>query len=124
MAGVQTMPFTAAGPLGSIFASVLAKKGPVMYVVVLAGVFQTLGFALLATAPVSMDIPARIYGYQILAGFGCGINNAALLLIVPFVVEYRDKGTLIDLIINPSSNQILAQRPLSAPSLRSASWAA
>jgi MFS family permease len=92
MAGVQTMPFTFAAPLGSAFASILAKKGPAIYVVILSGVLQTIGFALLAFVPVTSGVPARVYGFQVIAGFGCGINISTLLLLVPFVVEYRDKG--------------------------------
>jgi Na+/melibiose symporter-like transporter len=92
MAGVQTMPFTFAAPLGSAVGSILAKKGPAMYVVILSGVLQTIGFALLASVPVSINVPARMYGFEIIAGFGCGINISTLLLMVPFIVEYRDKG--------------------------------
>jgi Na+/melibiose symporter-like transporter len=92
MAGVQTMPFTFAAPFGSAVASILAKKGPVVYIVILSGILQTIGFALLATVPVSISVPARVYGFQVIAGFGCGINLYLLLLLVPFVVEYRDKG--------------------------------
>ncbi|KAH7070078.1 major facilitator superfamily domain-containing protein, partial [Paraphoma chrysanthemicola] len=92
MAGVQTMPFTFAAPLGSAIASILAKKGPAVYVVILSGVLQTIGFALLASVPVSTSVPARVYGFQVIAGFGCGINISTLLLLVPFVVQYRDKA--------------------------------
>ena len=94
MAGVQTMPFTFAAPLGSAIASILAKKGPAVYVVILSGILQTIGFALLASVPVSTTVPARVYGFQVIAGFGCGINISTLILLVPFVVEYRDKGRL------------------------------
>lgn len=89
------MPFTFAAPLGSAIASILAKKGPAVYVVILSGVLQTIGFALLASVPVSTSVPARVYGFQVIAGFGCGINISTLLLLVPFVVEYRDKGEQI-----------------------------
>jgi hypothetical protein len=94
MAGVQTMPFTFMAPVGSAVASTVAGKlkVPVLYIVLLSGVLQTLGFGLLASMPTSADIPARIYGFQVIAGFGCGINISTLLLLVPFVVETRDKG--------------------------------
>ncbi len=96
LAGVQTIPFTFAAPFGSVLASALAKKAkvPVVYLVLLAGVLQTLGFALLATLPSSTHLPARIYGFQFIAGFGCGINIPFLLVLVPFVVEQRDNGKL------------------------------
>jgi hypothetical protein len=92
MAGIQAMPFTFAAPLGSAVALILVKKGPAVYIVILSGILQTVGFALLATVPVSTSIPARVYGFQIVAGFGCGINISTLLLLVPFLVEYQDKG--------------------------------
>ena len=93
-AGIQTMPFTFAAPLGSAFSSMAAGKLriPVVYVVLCAGVLQVIGYALLASLPASTKIVAREYGYQVIAGFGCGINISTLLLIVPFVVEGRDKG--------------------------------
>lgn len=91
------MPFTFAAPVGSVITSILAKKFkiPLMQFVVVAGVLQTLGFALLASLPASTHIFAREYGFQIIAGFGCGINISTLLLIVPFVVEGRDKGLFV-----------------------------
>jgi hypothetical protein len=92
MAGVQTMPFTFAAPVGTVIASMLIKKGPAVYIVIFASVLQMIGFALLSAVPVSTSIPARVYGFQVIAGFGCGINIYALLILVPFVIEPRDKG--------------------------------
>jgi hypothetical protein len=79
MAGVQTMPFTFITPFGSAIASTVAGKLkiPVVYIVSLSGVLQTLEFGLLASLPTSGDIPTRIYGFQVIAGFGCGINISA-----------------------------------------------
>lgn len=74
IAGIQAMPFTFAAPLGSAVASILVKKGPAVYVVILSGILQTVGFALLATVSVSTSIPARVCGFQIIVGFGYGIN--------------------------------------------------
>ncbi|KAF2251689.1 putative multidrug resistance protein fnx1 [Trematosphaeria pertusa] len=93
-AGIQTMPFTFAAPIGSAFSSMMASKLkiPAIFIVLVSGVLQTIGFALLASLPESSHIPPRTYGYQVIAGFGCGINISTLLLIVPFVVEYRDKA--------------------------------
>jgi hypothetical protein len=88
------MPFTFMAPFGSAIVSTVAGKlkVPVVYIVIVSGVLQTLGFGLLASLPTATEIPARIYGFQIIAGFGCGINISTLLLLVPFVVETRDKG--------------------------------
>jgi hypothetical protein len=96
MAGVQTMPFTFAAPVGTAIASVLIGKFkvPVLFVVLLSGILQTIGFSLMATLPTDGNVPARIYGFQVIAGFGCGINISTLILLVPFVVQSRDKGQL------------------------------
>ncbi|KAF2449395.1 MFS general substrate transporter [Karstenula rhodostoma CBS 690.94] len=93
-AGLQTMPFTFAAPLGSAFSALVAGKlkVPVIYPVLFAGTLQTVGLALLASLPESSRIVPRAYGFQIIAGFGCGINILTLLLIVPFVVGSRDKA--------------------------------
>ncbi|KAF2649123.1 MFS general substrate transporter [Lophiostoma macrostomum CBS 122681] len=95
-AGIQTIPFTIAAPLGTILSSILVGQKfrvPVIYVTLFAAVLQTTGFALLSSLPADPTrIPAREYGYQVIAGFGCGINISTLLLAAPFVVEFRDKA--------------------------------
>ena len=95
-AGIRFIPFTLAAPLGSIVAPTIAKVGkvPPIYLVILASVIQVIGFALLSTLPTSQSISPAQYGYEILAGFGCGINITLLILMTPFSVEERDKGML------------------------------
>ena len=51
---------------------------------------QVVGFALLSTLPVSLDISRAQYGYQVLAGLGCGANVSLLIVLAPFCVETRD----------------------------------
>ncbi|KAG6362567.1 hypothetical protein INS49_007659 [Diaporthe citri] len=91
-AGVRLIPFTAAIPLSSIFASGLAgrRKVPPLYLIIVGSCLQVLGFALMATLPSTLDIPARIYGFEVIAGWGCGINFSLLFLMIPFVIEKRD----------------------------------
>lgn len=93
-AGIRLMPFTFAAPIGSIVASTLAgkKKVPPIYLLLVSAVLQVIGFALLATLPVSTHLAHRTYGYQVIAGLGCGISLSTHLLLVPFVVEFGDKG--------------------------------
>lgn len=93
-AGIRLIPFTLAAPFGSIISAGLAKGGkiPALYFVVLAAVLQVIGFALLSTVPESHEISAAQYGYEIIAGFGCGINISLLLVMIPFRVQERDKG--------------------------------
>ncbi|ROW15682.1 hypothetical protein VPNG_02121 [Cytospora leucostoma] len=93
-AGVRLIPFTLAAPIGSIVSAALAKtaKIPPIYLVIFAAVLQVIGFALLSTLPKTHHVAAAQYGYQIIAGFGCGINISLLLVMMPFRVQERDKG--------------------------------
>jgi hypothetical protein len=92
-AGIRLMPFTFASPFGSIISAVIAGKlkVPPIYMVIFASVLQIIGFSLLSTLPTSTQIEAAQYGYQIIAGFGVGINISLLIMITPFCVESRDK---------------------------------
>ncbi|GAW18970.1 hypothetical protein ANO14919_084540 [Xylariales sp. No.14919] len=96
-AGVRLVPFTAVIPLGSIFASILSGKAkvPPVYLLILGSVLQVIGFALMGTLPSTLDIPPRIYGFQVLAGWGCGINFSLLFILIPFVNEKRDNATAL-----------------------------
>ncbi|KAF2970349.1 hypothetical protein GQX73_g3234 [Xylaria multiplex] len=96
-AGVRLIPFTAVIPLGSIFASILAGKLkiPPVYLLILGSALQVLGFALMGTLPSTLDIPSRIYGFQVIAGWGCGINFSLLFILIPFVNEKRDNATAL-----------------------------
>ncbi|GAB1210878.1 hypothetical protein APSETT445_009678 [Aspergillus pseudonomiae] len=93
-AGIRFIPFTVTAPVGSALSSVVGKafKIPLVYLVLLASIIQVVGFALLSTLPVSLTINAAQYGYQIIAGFGCGISLSLLILMTPFTVEEQDKG--------------------------------
>ncbi|KAK7697322.1 hypothetical protein SLS64_013670 [Diaporthe eres] len=94
-AGVRLIPFTAAIPLSSIFASGLAgkRKVPPLYLIIAGSCLQVLGFALMATLPSTLEVPKRIYGFEVIAGWGCGINFSLLFLMIPFIVEKRDHAT-------------------------------
>ncbi|KAI0835899.1 putative multidrug resistance protein fnx1 [Hypoxylon sp. FL0890] len=93
-AGVKLIPFTVIIPVSSIFASILAGKFkvPPLYLLFLGSFFQVIGFALLGTLPSTLTIPPRIYGFEIIAGWGCGINFALLFIMIPFVNEKRDNA--------------------------------
>ena len=96
-AGLRFIPFTLAAPFGSVVAPTMAKlcKIPPIYLVISASVIQVIGFALLSSLPASQSIAVAQYGYEILAGFGCGINITLLILMTPFSVEDRDKCTFL-----------------------------
>ncbi|KAH9905927.1 putative multidrug resistance protein fnx1 [Xylariomycetidae sp. FL2044] len=91
-AGVRLIPFTVMVPLGTIFASSLAGKLkiPIVYIFIAGACLQIVGFALLGTLPTTTTIPARIYGFQVIAGWGCGMNFSLLLVAIPFVTPRAD----------------------------------
>ncbi|TRX97449.1 hypothetical protein FHL15_001727 [Xylaria flabelliformis] len=95
-AGVRVIPFTLAAPLGSVLAPIVCKVGkvPPIYLVIFAAVVQVIGFSLISTLPYSKTPIAAQYGYEIIAGFGCGINITLLILMTPFSVQARDKGAI------------------------------
>jgi hypothetical protein len=65
---------------------------PLVYILLFGAAIQVTGSALLSTVPTSSAIPAQVYVYQGLVGFGTGINLACLIVMTPFAVEKRDKG--------------------------------
>ncbi|RYP64797.1 hypothetical protein DL770_009128 [Monosporascus sp. CRB-9-2] len=93
-AGVKLIPFTITIPVGSIFASIITGKlkVPPIYVIMAGSCLQVLGFALLGTLPSTLTIPGRIYGFEMIVGWGCGMNFALLFVMIPFVNEKRDQA--------------------------------
>jgi hypothetical protein len=93
-AGVRLIPFTLASPVGTAIAASITMrfKVPPVYTILLGSCLQVIGFALLGTLPLSLDIPHQMYGYEIIAGFGVGMNFAFLFLIIPQTAEPRDQA--------------------------------
>lgn len=93
-AGVDILPFTITVALGSALTGGLTARGRLPPIVVLAvgSVLQILGMGLLFSVPVTTDLPARIYGYQVLAGLGIGLSLTTLLNLAPYLVEKRVLG--------------------------------
>jgi hypothetical protein len=90
-AGIRTIPFIASAPVSSVVSAALTKKGvPPIYLVIAASALEVVGFSLLGTIPPSTAITARQYGYEAIAGFGCGSNISLLVLLVPFSVQPKD----------------------------------
>lgn len=94
-AGIRLIPFTVFAPVGSIVSAMLAGKAkiPPIYLVITASVLQVVGFTLLSTLTTTTKTPAAQYGYQVIAGFGVGINISTLILMTPYSVpSSRDQG--------------------------------
>lgn len=115
-AGVRLIPFALIVPFGTGVATAVARRFriPAIFILLIGSCLQVTGFALLGTLPRSIDIPHQIYGFEILAGFGCGMNFTPLFLIIPQTVDPRDKGKLV----NPKLNT----RKLTTPSCRNGRW--
>ncbi|KAI8630114.1 putative multidrug resistance protein fnx1 [Xylariaceae sp. FL1651] len=93
-AGVRLIPFTLASPVGTGFAASISGrlKIPPIWIILAGASLQVVGFALLGTLPITTDLLPRTYGFEIIAGFGCGMNLALLFVIVPQVAEKRDQA--------------------------------
>ncbi|EMR65128.1 putative efflux pump antibiotic resistance protein [Eutypa lata UCREL1] len=93
-AGVRLVPFGAAVPIGTVASANIAGKlqVPAVYIIIAGAVLQVVGFALLGTLEASTQIPPAVYGYQVIAGLGCGISFQTLFLAIPFIAEKRDHG--------------------------------
>ncbi|PVI05167.1 MFS multidrug transporter-like protein [Periconia macrospinosa] len=92
-AGVRVMAYTGAAPISSIITAIIAKKGvPPIYLVLGASCLQIVGFSLLGSLPSSTAISKAQYGYQVIAGFGCGTNISLLTLMTPFSVSEQDNS--------------------------------
>ncbi|KAI1171984.1 putative efflux pump antibiotic resistance protein [Nemania sp. FL0916] len=96
-AGVRLIPFGAAFPVGCVVGARVASKwrvAPVMIVPV-GTTLQALGFALLGTLSTEPRLHPRTYGFEILAGFGVGMNYQSLYLMIPFVTTKRDNAVAL-----------------------------
>ncbi|KAM0308687.1 hypothetical protein ACHAO8_009778 [Botrytis cinerea] len=97
-AGFKLIPFTVLAPVGSVISAVLAGKVkvPPIYLVLIASCIQVIGFALLSTLPIAAAVSSAQYGYQVIAGFGVGINISTLILMTPYsVADPRDKSVAL-----------------------------
>ncbi|KAF2659746.1 MFS multidrug transporter-like protein [Lophiostoma macrostomum CBS 122681] len=96
-AGIKTIPFSAAAPVSSVTAAIIAKKGvPMIYIVLVASILQIVGLSLLGTLPLSEHILKAQYGYQVITGAGAGTNSSILLTMAPLVVKrQKDKSIIV-----------------------------
>jgi hypothetical protein len=93
-AGVRFIPFGVALSVGTITSANMARRSslPAVYSVIVGALLQVIGFALLASSGTWVEIPAAIYGYLVIAGFGCGVSYQTLMLFIPAAAEKRDHG--------------------------------
>lgn len=102
-AGVRLLPFALVSGYGAIVGSTLAGrfKLPPIFIAAGGSGLQVLGFALLGTLPATQEIVVRTYGFQVLAGFGCGITYQCFYISMPVVAERQDAGKHLTATIIP-----------------------
>jgi hypothetical protein len=96
-AGYRLLALTLSTSGGAALAGVLVQrlKIAIFYVLLGAGILQTIGLSLMSTlTSLDQNIPPATYGYQIILGVGFGITVATVVMMIPLVVEKRDMGTL------------------------------
>lgn len=98
-AGVRILPFTVTIGLGAGLGGGLTSSGrvPPFLVFATSAVLQILGLGLLYSVDPTMgpDLPARLYGYQILSGLGVGASLNTAMSVVPSLVGGRDLCELV-----------------------------
>lgn len=67
-------------------------KIPPMWLVLAGAILEIIGVVLLSRISTGHGIDGAQYGYQIIAGFGTGMINAGLIILVPYIMEKRDLG--------------------------------
>lgn len=92
-AAVRLLTFGAFIPFGGVVAGALmGKKVPPMWLVLAGVILEIIGVVLLSRIGVDQAIDKGQYGFQFLAGFGTGMINAGLIILVPYIMEKRDLG--------------------------------
>ena len=87
--GARLLPFILTIPLVSFISSAIVAKHRIKhaYALLFGITFQLIGSILFFLLPDSNAIDPAEYGYQILLGFGLGVNNGILVNAVPFMVD-------------------------------------
>ncbi len=87
--GVQMLPLLFAGGVGSFTAGAVARKSEVSSVLVPGTALILLGSGLMTTLSPSQGLEPKLYGFQVLLGFGIGVIFAATSVAVSLQVESR-----------------------------------
>lgn len=96
-AGIRLLAFGAMVPVGA-GTSALAMdrwKIPPTYMCVAGAILQIVGLVFLSRASISIPIQSSQFGFQIITGYGNGLIQTAVILLIPYVLENRDLGWCI-----------------------------
>lgn len=94
-AAARLLSFGAMIPIGSVIGSAFMggklRIAP-CYIVLAGAILELIGVALLSQISTAPEIDSSQYGFQVLAGLGTGMINAALIILTPYLMEKRDLG--------------------------------
>jgi hypothetical protein len=96
-AGVASMPLLLSSAVGSaIGGAIMAKKNVTFYMLLISNICQAIGTGLLSSIGPSKDTPPRMYGFEVIMGFGMGLSIISLMIMGRLEFQVADQGmTLI-----------------------------
>ncbi|CAG8318171.1 unnamed protein product [Penicillium salamii] len=81
-AGVRLLPLLCATAVGSFLGGAASsKKNRTFHTFVIATAFVILGAGLLSTIPADFKIPGKVYGFEVIVGFGIGLTFSTISLL-------------------------------------------
>jgi hypothetical protein len=92
-AGLRCLPLLLSSAVGaSVGGAMMTKKNFSFWVLLASNVSQVLGTGLLSSIPLSDDVLARTYGFQVIMGIGIGLSVVSLMLIARVELSPNEQG--------------------------------
>lgn len=92
--GILLLPLMGATAVGSgLGGAISSKQNRTFWTLVAASLFMLVGCAIMSTLPETVDVAAAQWGYEVLLGFGIGMNLSSSTLVTSLNAEFRDFGT-------------------------------
>lgn len=80
-AGIHLLPLLGAMAVGSFLGgAVSSKKNRTFHTFVVASAFVLLGAGLLSSIPATLKMPKKVYGFEVIIGFGIGLTFSTISL--------------------------------------------
>ena len=92
-AGLRCLPLLLSSAVGAgVGGAAMTKKNVSFWVLLASNVSQVLGTGLLSLIPISDDVLARTYGFQVIMGIGIGLSIVSLMLIARVELSPNEQG--------------------------------